>query len=40
MEKYFNRTAAIAVLLVLASHTYDDTAYINTYEEFLKSIGK
>lgn len=29
-----------AVLLVLASHSYDETAYINTYEEFLKSIGK
>lgn len=29
-----------AVLLVLASHSYDESAYINSYEEFLKSIGK
>jgi dTDP-4-dehydrorhamnose 3,5-epimerase-like enzyme len=29
-----------AVLLVLASHSYDETAYINTYEEFLQSIGR
>ncbi len=29
-----------AVLLVLASHTYDESTYINSYEEFLKYIGK
>ena len=29
-----------AVLLVLASHTYDESTYINSYEEFLKHIGK
>lgn len=29
-----------AVLLVLASHSYEESAYINSYEEFLKSIGK
>lgn len=29
-----------AVLLVLASHSYDEEAYINSYEEFLQSIGK
>ncbi len=29
-----------AVLLVLASHSYDESAYINSYEEFLQSIGK
>jgi hypothetical protein len=29
-----------AVLLVLASHSYDEGAYVNSYEEFLKSIGK
>lgn len=29
-----------AVLLVLASHSYDETAYINSYEEFLQHIGK
>ncbi|MBO7301615.1 MAG: FdtA/QdtA family cupin domain-containing protein [Bacteroidaceae bacterium] len=29
-----------AVLLVLASHTYDETTYINSYEEFLQYIGK
>lgn len=29
-----------AVLLVLASHSYDETAYINSYEEFLQYIGK
>ena len=29
-----------AILLVLASHSYDETAYINSYEEFLQYIGK
>jgi dTDP-4-dehydrorhamnose 3,5-epimerase-like enzyme len=29
-----------AVLLVLASHSYDEGAYVNSYEEFLKSIGR
>lgn len=29
-----------AVLLVLASHSYDESAYINSYEEFLQYIGK
>ena len=29
-----------AVLIVLASHSYDETAYINSYEEFLQHIGK
>ena len=29
-----------AVLLVLASHSYDESAYIHSYEEFLKHIGK
>ena len=29
-----------AVLLVLASHKYDESAYIHSYEEFLKHIGK
>lgn len=29
-----------AVLLVLASHSYDESTYINSYEEFLKYIGK
>ncbi len=29
-----------AVLLVLASHTYDASTYINSYQEFLKYIGK
>ena len=29
-----------AVLLVLSSHTYDESTYINSYEEFLKHIGK
>ena len=29
-----------AVLLVLSSHSYDETAYINSYEEFLQYIGK
>lgn len=29
-----------AVLLVLASHSYDETAYINSYDEFLQYIGK
>lgn len=29
-----------AVLLVLASHSYDETAYINSYKEFLQHIGK
>ena len=29
-----------AVLLVLASHSYDETAYINSDEEFLQHIGK
>ena len=29
-----------AVLLVLASHSYDESAYINSYEGFLQSIGK
>lgn len=29
-----------AVLLVLASHKYDESAYIHSYEEFLKQIGK
>lgn len=29
-----------AVLLVLASHSYDESTYINSYEEFLKHIGK
>lgn len=29
-----------AVLLVLASHAYDESAYIHSYEEFLKHIGK
>lgn len=29
-----------AVLLVLASHKYDESTYIHSYEEFLKQIGK
>ena len=29
-----------AVLLVLASHSYDESTYINSYEEFLKHIGR
>ena len=29
-----------SVLLVLASHSYDESTYINSYEEFLKHIGK
>lgn len=29
-----------AVLLVLASHSYDETTYINSYDEFLQYIGK
>lgn len=29
-----------AVLLVLASHSYDESTYIHSYEEFLKHIGK
>ena len=29
-----------AVLLVLASHKYDESAYIHSYEEFLKHIGE
>lgn len=29
-----------AILLVFASHSYDESTYINSYEEFLKSIGK
>jgi dTDP-4-dehydrorhamnose 3,5-epimerase-like enzyme len=29
-----------AVLLVLASHSYDESTYINSHEEFLKYIGK
>ena len=29
-----------AVLLVLASHSYDEETYINSYEEFLQYIGK
>lgn len=29
-----------AVLLVLASHPYDESTYIHSYEEFLKHIGK
>ena len=29
-----------AVLLVLASHSYDESSYIHSYEEFLKHIGK
>ena len=29
-----------AVLLVLASHRYDESTYIHSYEEFLKQIGK
>jgi dTDP-4-dehydrorhamnose 3,5-epimerase-like enzyme len=29
-----------AVLLVLASHTYDPATYINSYEEFLEYIKK
>ena len=29
-----------AVLLVMASHSYDESAYIHSYEEFLKHIGK
>lgn len=29
-----------AVLLVLASHKYDESTYIHSYEEFLKHIGK
>lgn len=29
-----------AILLVLASHAYDESAYINSYEEFLQYIGK
>ena len=29
-----------AVLLVLASHSYDETTYINSHEEFLQYIGK
>lgn len=29
-----------AVLLVLASHSYDESAYINSYKEFLQYIGK
>ena len=29
-----------AVLLVLASHKYDESTYIHSYKEFLKQIGK
>lgn len=29
-----------AILLVLASHSYDESTYINSYEEFLQYIGK
>ncbi|MBR4065242.1 MAG: FdtA/QdtA family cupin domain-containing protein [Bacteroidaceae bacterium] len=29
-----------AILLVLASHSYDESTYINSYEEFLQHIGK
>lgn len=29
-----------AVLLVLASHSYDETTYINSHDEFLQYIGK
>ena len=29
-----------AVLLVLASHSYDETTYIHSYDEFLQHIGK
>ena len=29
-----------AVLLVLASHSYDESSYIHSYGEFLKHIGK
>lgn len=29
-----------AVLLVMASHSYDESTYINSYEKFLESIGK
>lgn len=29
-----------AVLLVLASHSYDETTYINSYDDFLQYIGK
>lgn len=29
-----------AVLLVLASHSYDESTYIDSYDEFLKYIGK
>ena len=29
-----------AVLLVLASHSYDESTYITSHEEFLKYIGK
>ena len=29
-----------AVLLVLASHSYDESTYIHSYEDFLKHIGK
>lgn len=29
-----------AVLLVLASHSYDESTYIHSYDEFLKHIGK
>ena len=29
-----------AVLLVLASHSYDESTYIHSHDEFLKHIGK
>ena len=29
-----------AVLLVLASHSYDESTYIHSYDDFLKHIGK
>ena len=29
-----------AVLIVLASHSYDESTYIHSYDEFLKHIGK
>ena len=29
-----------AVLLVLASHSYDESTYIHSYDEFLKHISK
>lgn len=32
--------SADAVLLVLASHSYDEETYINSHEEFIQYIGK